>query len=107
MNFLKKIPRVLYFPLLILFIVIILTVFKANGSSIGMYNIFFYGNNGSDLMIGSPRPVRSDEWLAQTPRLLAQYQSNYPEINPLLGTGINLSTSRLPVRKTFRTCVVS
>ena len=98
MNFLKRIPRIYYFPLLIIALVIILTGFRVNGSSIGMYNVYFYGNKGTDLMIGSPRPIRSDEWLVQTPRILAQYQVSYSDINPLFGTGVNFSTSRLPVR---------
>ena len=98
MKFIRNIPQVLYFPLFIVAVVLTLTVLKANGSSVSMYNMLFYGDYGKEKIIGTPRSIRSDEWMVQTVRLMAQYQTNYPETNPLFGTGLDFTLTRLPVR---------
>jgi hypothetical protein len=43
-----------------------------NGSSIGMYSLA-YGNGGPEqILLGSPRAIRSDEWIYATPDILHQ-----------------------------------
>lgn len=54
---------------------VILVVFKIHGSSIGMWNQYIpdsANNTIETTLLGKERPIRSDEWLVQTPYMLAQ-----------------------------------
>lgn len=53
----------------------LLVIIKIHGSSIGMWNQYIPDNTNNQIdstLIGEERPVRSDEWLVQTPYMLAQ-----------------------------------
>src|SRR5690349_10537434 len=43
-----------------------------NGSSIGMYSLAYGSGGPEQILIGSPRAVRSDEWVYATPDILHQ-----------------------------------
>ncbi len=83
------------FPLLLTIALFVVTGLKISGSSIGVYHYFFYGENSRDpnLLIGQPRPIRSDEWLVNTQAAVAQSNDNYREVNTNLGHGENVSIS--------------
>lgn len=76
-----------FFPAMLLVLVCLLTVFKISGSSVGMYNKFFYGTGYHDknLLAGEPRPVRSDEWLVVTPMTVSQKHNQLRATNPFIG----------------------
>jgi hypothetical protein len=60
-----------------LLLFIVLVVFKMHGSSVEMWNNFVpsdaAGVTNSSLIAGSPKAIRSDEWLVATPQLLQEY----------------------------------
>jgi hypothetical protein len=87
------------FPLFLLLIVGVLTAFKLHGSSIGMYNIYFYGRGyrDPDLLYGQPRAIRSDEWLVLTPWTVSQAQIHYASNNNLYLAGQNLNFTDAPI----------
>lgn len=66
-------------------------VFKIHGSSIPYWNTII--SDGSDsregLIVGSPRSIRSDEWLVQTPFVLSQLnqENKFSIENKSLGDG--------------------
>ncbi|MBE6049638.1 MAG: hypothetical protein E7214_02990 [Clostridium sp.] len=71
---LEKIHKVRYYLAVILFI--FLVAFKFHGSSIANWDQLYkdYGeeNVQTTVLEGTPRPIRSDEWLVQTPLYLSQ-----------------------------------
>ncbi|MDO8658013.1 MAG: hypothetical protein Q7K55_04685 [Candidatus Levybacteria bacterium] len=83
------------FVYIIVFIVLIFSLFKIHGSSIGIYNYFFYGSNfkDSNLLMGQPRSVRGDEWLVGTPSVyIAQARNFFNQINKNIGIGQKIIT---------------
>lgn len=80
------------FPSLVVFIFIAFVVSGVNGSSVGVQQITFYGNQpDSDLLAGKPRSVRSDEWLVMTQMVAGQEKANYPIVNKNIGDGENMN----------------
>jgi len=78
--------------LIILFFFITLSIFKINGSSIDIYNLLFYPNGeNSSIIIGTPRGVRSDEWLVATQYSQSQAENNFTSINEDIGFGQNMT----------------
>lgn len=60
------------FPVIIIFVGFILSILKINGSSIGIWNKYFYGDSiDKSLLLFEPRGIRSDEWLVQSPFVLS------------------------------------
>lgn len=56
-------------------------------SSIGMWDSVFRDGAASGAggtLVGSPRGIRSDEWLVNTPYCLAQVRAGFPEVNGAL-----------------------
>lgn len=81
-----------FFPLLLLIPLIILSSLRISGSSIGIYHKFLYGNaKDSNLIIGQPRSIRSDEWLVSTQTALAQKNNGFGRINTNIGDGEDVS----------------
>jgi hypothetical protein len=83
LTYVKQRPS-LIFPIILVVIFILLVAFKINGSSIGIYHNYLYGNNVKDnnLVYGNPRGIRSDEWLVNTQMTLAQEENGYARFNP-------------------------
>lgn len=94
---LKKKPSLLFwlktsvytFPLILLVILVLLTVFRINGSSTGIYYSLTNGpkTSGPQLLFGKPRPIRSDEWLTTSPLTALQAKTGFPQFNNDLGSG--------------------
>lgn len=76
-NILKKVlDSLIRFRFIIgIFALIIIVVFKINGSSINAWQDMFSSNNTQ--ISGQTRTVRSDEWKVQTPLALAQYYDDF------------------------------
>lgn len=87
------------FPVVFFVIVIVLSLMKIHGASIGMYNHIFYGedNRDPDLLYGVPRGIRSDEWLVWTPWTLSQTHVGFSSYNNLFVAGQNFAQNDVPV----------
>lgn len=101
--FFKKIFKRHWFLFFLIIIVSVLSIFKISGSSIGMWNKYFYGAYYKDnnFLFGENRSIRSDEWLVGTPWIASQEKQNYPEINQSIGLGQNLTLAGVPVKNIF------
>ena len=88
------------FPLFLFLIAAVLSAFKLNGSSVGMYNQYFYGTGFKDpnLLLGQIRSIRSDEWMVGTPWTMAQARDNFAVNNDLYLAGQNFSLTDAPVK---------
>jgi hypothetical protein len=72
----------------------LLTALRFNGSSIGVFHTYLYGNqNDPALVAGQPRDIRSDEWLVRTPKTIAQSNNQYSRIDNNIGNGEDESVS--------------
>ena len=64
------------------FIIILLTLFKISGSSIGEWNAFFNdGESYNGVLLGTSRSIRSDEWAVFTPMAMSQVHSDFSYFN--------------------------
>lgn len=67
---------------------ILILVFKLHGSSISMWDDYVSdyanGEGNQSLIIGKPRPIRSDEWMVQTPYSLSQTQTGLKSHNEMI-----------------------
>ncbi len=80
------------FPAILTFLLILLTVLKISGSSIGIYHDIFYGKTKNpNLIINHPQAIRSDEWIVTTQLTIAQHAAGYPRINPNIDSGRDMS----------------
>ncbi len=90
----KKLARSIWiYPLFLIIVFIFATALKVNGSSVGIYHQFLYGVKAQDpnLLYGSPKQVRADEWQDGTQFIIAQSHNNYQKFNTNIGTGRNLA----------------
>ncbi|MGI9086290.1 MAG: DUF7657 domain-containing protein, partial [Chthoniobacterales bacterium] len=73
---------------------------RLNGSSSGCWARALHSDENTGLLMGLPRPTRSDEWLVWTPAALGQlhHQPPMPVTNPSLGAGATPLLMSLPVR---------
>src|SRR2546428_9953599 len=87
------IKSVWLFPVVLTFVLILLTTLGINGSSIGVYNTYFNGNNAKDPahIRGNSRSLRSDEWIVQTQMSIAQSNNTFERHNPNIGNGQDMS----------------
>lgn len=79
------------FPLIVFIVLLSLTAFRINGSSVGTYDTVLYGRPDHTKIAGNPRGIRSDEWLFVTQLTIAQQQANYPRFNQNIGSGRDVS----------------
>lgn len=95
MNILKRIRQFLSlrkktftFIYILLAVLLLMTVLKVHGSSIGVWNKYIDDNIYKEgLVLGVPRTIRSDEWLVQTPLALSQNYNDYEQYNKFVGNG--------------------
>jgi hypothetical protein len=81
-----------FFPILLLITLLILTVLRISGTSVGIYHSMFYGNTkDSNLLLNKPQSVRSDEWLVTTQLTIAQQAVGFPRINSNIDVGRDMS----------------
>ncbi len=81
------------FPALGLVGVLVLTLLRISGSSLAAYDTVLYGPNhhDSNLILGQPRTVRSDEWLVNTQLTLAQSNGDFQRRNPNMAGRLDMS----------------
>lgn len=72
---------------------IVLTAFAINGSSVAAFDSFLGLNPSSDpnLLFGQVRPIRSDEFLVNTPLAVAEERVDFRPVNPNVGLGENVA----------------
>ncbi len=69
----------LIYPALMVLVTIGLSTAGLSGSSIGVLRTtLLHGKTDPALVVGTPRPIRSDEWNVDTPLLVAQSHHGYP-----------------------------
>ena len=89
----------LFAVLLALFV--LLVAFRINGSSSSFWYFDLHAlKEAKGVIVGSPKPTRSDEWMVWTPAILAQlnHQPPMPVENQSLGAGKAPLLMSLPVR---------
>lgn len=62
-----------------------------NGSSMGLLYSQLFGGRDPALLAGSPRPIRSDEWLVVAPLTIAQVEQGLPRFSDLFPGGFDTS----------------
>lgn len=72
-------------------IFLVLVVTGINGSSMGLLYTELFGGRDPRVLAGSPRGVRSDEWLVVTPLTVAQVQQGLPRVSDLFPGGFDAS----------------
>lgn len=78
------------FPAVLTALLVVFTALSISGSSIGVYDSLL-GETNHNLIGGTPRPIRSDEWLVNTPLTLSQKTNGYKVVNPAMGRGSDTS----------------
>ncbi len=78
------------FPSTVILVFALLTALGISGSSMGAYDQIFLGKSPG-LLLGTSRPIRSDEWLVGSQEDLSQKAANYPAINKNIGLGQDMS----------------
>lgn len=63
-------------------VLMICVVLQLHGSSIGLYSNLLGTNDIT--ILGVNRPLRSDEWVVNTPFTIAQYYAGFPYFNDLI-----------------------
>lgn len=85
------IKSIWFFPAILTICLIVLCALNINGSSMGVYNDLFFGNNSSkndqNLIFGQYKSIRSDEWIMNTQKVISQKNNNYQSINTNIGNG--------------------
>lgn len=81
--------KVLLFPLVITVILCTFTIMGLSGSSVNSYDLI--SSQQDTPLLGHPQPVRSDEWLVNTPLIVAQSKANFPKTNNNIGDGQNMA----------------
>lgn len=82
------------FPALLTIALIILVTLQIHGSSIGIYHSIFYGNEPDQDLLSNyaqPQPIRSDEWVVNSQKAIAQQFNGFDKINSNLGNGENVA----------------
>lgn len=72
-----------------LFVVFVAT--GIDGSSSGVLYGVFHAGSDPNLLAGSPRPIRSDEWLVVTPLIISQVQNGFPQLSHVFPGGMDAS----------------
>lgn len=88
-----------YFPIFLLLLLLLLTSLRLHGSSVGIYNYFFYGSDKDpNLIYGHPRGIRSDEWLVLTPWTVSQVHNDFKPESSIYLAGQNFLFSDIPTK---------
>ncbi len=80
---------------------VVACVFKLNGSSTGLWRLLSdRKSSDQSLVAGTPREIRSDEWMVQTPWMLSQLaaEPSLPLTNANVGDGPAPLLTNLPAR---------
>jgi hypothetical protein len=70
----------------------VLVALRVHGFSLAAWHDVIDGSAPSEILLGAPRPIRSDDWKVHVPLILAQRAASpaYPEVNPNVGLGQNM-----------------
>lgn len=82
-------PIQLWFPAVLVVVLIAATALGVSGSSTGMLWAVVGSGPDPDLLSGTPRATRSDEWLTQMAWIVSQASQGYPEINQVVPGGMD------------------
>jgi len=81
---------------------ILMVSLKIHYSSIDRYNVLFKDNIEPDMdlgpILGTPKNIRSDEWLVATPTIISQFNKGFPVENPGIGAARSPLVMNIPVR---------
>ncbi len=89
---------VCWFPALLLLVFLLLVFLGISGSSTGVWWSFLGSGPDPSLLLGSPRAIRSDEWLVQSSWIVSQSQQGFPLLNGTFPGGMDASVQNdLPV----------
>jgi hypothetical protein len=88
------------FPAVCILIFFVLCIGKVHSSSIGLFKATTNpGVKDRNLLFGTPKPIRSDEWVVNSPLDFAQKAANFATINPNIGNGQDMAiVLDMPVR---------
>lgn len=66
-----------------------LVALRVHGFSLAAWHDVIDGSEPGGILLGEPRPIRSDDWKVQIPLILAQRSASpaFPLVNPLIGGG--------------------
>ena len=69
-----------------------LVALHLHGFSLAAWHAVIDGSAPAEVLLGEPRPIRSDDWKVQIPLILAQRSASpaFPVVNPLIGGGQNM-----------------
>ena len=82
-------PIQLWFPAVLVLLLIVLTALGVSGSSTGMLWAVVGSGPDPDLLYGTPRATRSDEWLTQMAWIVSQASQGYPDVNQVVPGGMD------------------
>jgi len=77
------------FPVASVVVVAVLVALGISGSSTGVYWQSFGSGADPDLLAGTPRGIRSDEWLVQSSWVLSQVRQGFPVVNGSFAGGMD------------------
>ncbi|MBO9555491.1 hypothetical protein [Cellulomonas sp.] len=72
-------------------LLVLLVAFGINGSSMGLLYAEMFGTRDPAILRGTPRAIRSDEWLVVSPLTVAQVQEGLPRTSGLFPGGFDTS----------------
>ena len=78
-----------WFPLTVLVGMLCLTALRISGSSTGQWRLLLGQSSDPDLIAGTTRAVRSDEWLAQSSWIVSQVTQGFPARNRVFPGGMD------------------
>jgi hypothetical protein len=89
------------FVVLTIITYIVASVLKLNGSATPLWR--YYADRSAPnagVLLGTPKEIRSDEWMVQTPWIMSQAARHptFPAVNPGVGEGEMSLLNNLPVR---------
>ncbi len=101
-NFLQKYKNYI-FPFIIIIGVIVLSLFRLNGTSVAMYNKFLNLDikNDKNLLLGVPRANRSDQYVGGLPIFSSQNINEETTLNQDIGEGMRMETQNVPTKTFF------
>ncbi|MDQ3075857.1 MAG: hypothetical protein M3Q34_01910 [bacterium] len=102
---LVKINNKWTFPAIVTFIFILFIAFGISGTSVGTYYPKWFGNEAKDtaLIFGTPKPIRSDEWLITSQYIINQSINNFPAYNNDAFSGLRISLQNVLPSKHWTT----
>jgi hypothetical protein len=72
-------------------ILVVLVALGINGSSMGLLYTLMFGGRDPGLLAGSPRAIRSDEWLVVAPLTVSQVEQGLPRVSEVFPGGFDTS----------------